>query len=822
MIGSLALATLRTRKAAFAGSFLALLCAAALVAACGVLLETGLRGGVPTERYAGTPVVVSADQNLHWTKHKKGKTKVKSKPLTERAWLDASVTERLRPVPGIAAVVPEVVFPATVLAPGHAPAWGHAWDSARLTPYTLREGRPPAAPNEVVLASHTGTRVGEVVTVQATGVPTRYRVVGMASGGPPSVFFSAAEARRLAGHEGKVTAIGVLPRPGTDVDALTRAVTVAVSGTGAKVYTGKERGTLEFRDATRARVMLVSLGGALGGTALLVAVLVVVGTFALSIQQRRREIAVLRAVAATPRQVRAMIGREALAVGLLASVPGAFAGLGIAFWLRSRFVDLGALPEALSLSLSPFPLIVAVATTTAAAWTAARLSSRRTARIRPTEAMADAAVEPVRTGVARTVAGLVALAGYVVLLVVLRGLDTEAAASPVTFLTVVVAAVAVALLGPWLTRAASALAAVPLRLSRGPGFLAAANTRAGARGLSSVVTPLVLAVAMTGTILFVQSTLGHAANEQARQGTTAEYALTGVAGVPRQAAEAAREVPGVGGVTEVVRTTLRVGQDKYPAQGITSPHGTLDLGVREGSLGHLTTGTVALSTTAAAHRNAKVGDAVTVTMGDGVKVTSRLVAVYERGLGFGDVTLPYDLVAAHVDRPLASTVLIRAEPSAHAGLERVVRDVPGLRLVDGDSVRARPADAAEANLVAMGLIIAFTAISLVNTLAMATGDRSRELAALRLAGATRRQVLRMLRWETLVLVATGVAVGTAVAFATLSSFAAGMVGTPLPYAPPLACLGIVAVVTVLALAATALPARVVLRANPADVVRARA
>ncbi|REE97746.1 ABC transporter permease [Thermomonospora umbrina] len=842
MIGSLALATLRTRKAAFAGSFLALLCAAALVAACGVLLETGLRGGVPTERYAGTPIVVAADQSLHWTKEKKGKTKVKSKPLTERARLDAAVADRLRAVPGIAAVVPEVTFPATVLERSSGDeVWGHAWDSARLTPFTLRAGRAPVAADEVVLGSTDGvrvtssggTRVGEQVTstdgvsvgaqvtIQATGVPGRYRVVGLADGGPESVFFSAAEARRLAGHDGKVTALGVLPRAGADTDALAEAVTAAVAGTGAEVYTGKERGALEFRDAEQARVMLISLGGALGGTSLLVAILVVVGTFALSIQQRQREIAVLRAVAATPRQIRKMIGREALAVGAAASVPGAFVGLGLAFWLRSRFVELGALPDTLDLSLSPFPVFAAVLATVAAAWTAARVSSRRTIRIRPTEALADAAVEPSRVGVFRTIAGLVALAAYIVLLVVLRGLNTEAAASPVTFLTVVLAAVAVALLGPWLTRAATAVLAAPLRLSRGPGFLAAANTRADARRLASVVTPMTLAVAMTGTILFVQTTMDHAADEQARAGTTAGYALTGVAGVPGPAADAARKVPGVGAVTEVVHTTLRVGRDKYPAQGIGPARGTLDLDVREGSLDHLAAGTVALSATAAERRDTRIGDSVTITMGDGVKVTARLVAVYERGLGFGDVTLPYELVAGHVDRPPADTVLIKADPSAHPALAEIARAMPGLRLLDGDALHARSSNAAEVNLVAMGLIIAFTAISLVNTLAMATGDRSRELAALRLAGTTRRQILRMLRWETLLLVLVGTVTGTAIAAATLSAFATGMAGTPVPYAPPLACLGLLAAVTAAALAATALPARVLLRADPADVIRAR-
>lgn len=147
-----ALQTVRDRKAGFLGAFVALLCAAALVTACGTLLETGLRGKIATERYAAAPVVVSADQNVHQTtvKEKKGKakTKHKAKPVAERAWLPASTVDAVRSVPGVERAVPELSFQAVPLvkAPGGAkPSYGHAWTSAALTPFTLTEGRAPRA-----------------------------------------------------------------------------------------------------------------------------------------------------------------------------------------------------------------------------------------------------------------------------------------------------------------------------------------------------------------------------------------------------------------------------------------------------------------------------------------------------------------------------------------------------------------------------------------------------------------------------------------------------------------------------------------------------
>lgn len=187
-----ALQTLRDRKAGFLGAFVALLCAAALVTACGTLLETGLRGKIGTERYAATPVLVSADQNVHETtvKEKKGKTKTKhkAKPVAERAWLPAATLEAVRAVPGVERAVPELTFQAVPLvrAPGEPrPSYGHAWTSAELTPFTLAGGRAPRDAGEVVidraLADRAALTPGSELTVQSTGEPKTYRVSGIAT-----------------------------------------------------------------------------------------------------------------------------------------------------------------------------------------------------------------------------------------------------------------------------------------------------------------------------------------------------------------------------------------------------------------------------------------------------------------------------------------------------------------------------------------------------------------------------------------------------------------------------------------------------------------
>ncbi|MFD3930765.1 FtsX-like permease family protein [Streptomyces sp. NPDC058614] len=838
-----ALKTVRARKGGFLGAFLALMCAAALITACGTLLETGLRGTIGTERYAAAPVVVSADQNVHQTtvKQKKGKTKVKhkAKPIAERAWLPDDLAARLSGVAGVDRVVPELTFLAQPLTPTGTveksrPAYGHAWDSAALTPYTLTTGTAPQADGDLVvdryLAERAHLKPGDRLTVQSTQSPRTYRVTGIATPTKAvhhqtSLFFSTAEARRLAAHPGQVTAFGVLPAKGTDTATLEQAVTKALNGTTAQVSAGDERGPVEFLDAAAARTRLISMGGAMGGTSLLVAVLVVVGTFALSVQQRHRELALLRAIAATQGQIRTLLGREALIVGAAAGTAGALAGLPLGSWLHSRFVAMGAVPATLQHTVSVFPFFAAIIATLLGAWAAARISSRRIARIRPAEALAEARTERTRPAWGRILAGLALLAGGTVLIVVLSFLCTEPASTPVTFLAVVVLATAVALLGPLLVRAAAAILAGPLRLSGPGGRLARANLRGNAARMASVVTPLTLLIGMTCTVLFVQPTLGDAARAQAREGIRADWVLAAQGpGVPAAAARQLRTHDDI--VTEVVRTTVRVGLDKYAAQGVT-PGGlarTWDPDVTAGSLNHLKSNTVAVSELAADQLDLKPGSTLKLTLGDGTPATLTVAAVYAKGLGFGDLTFAHDLIARHVDNPLATSVLV-STARTQTQLATTLREFPGVEVLApaaADSIQAERQQAnAEVNYLAMGLVLAFTAIAVVNTLAMSVSERVREFAMLRLAGATRRQVLRMLRTETLSVLLLATALGSGIALAVLTAFSIGMTGGAAPAVTPLVYAVVVAVAGLLALVATALPGRVALAPRPVTVAMAK-
>jgi putative ABC transport system permease protein len=395
----------------------------------------------------------------------------------------------------------------------------------------------------------------------------------------------------------------------------------------------------------------------------------------------------------------------------------------------------------------------------------------------------------------------------------------------VTFLAVVVLSTSVALLGPLLVKAATLVLGGPLRRTGPCGRLAVANVRGNATRMASVVTPLTLLIGMTCTVLFVQPTLGDAARAQVREGVRADWVVAsqgpgrpgrGRAPTPRTARRRHRSRPydRPGGPRQIR------GPRRHTRR--THPH----LGPRRHRriARPLTEHTAAVSELAADQLHLKPGSTLKLTLGDGTPATLTVVAVYARGLGFGDLTFAHDLVARHVDNPLASSVLV-STPRTQTQLATTLREFPGVQILApaaADSLQAQRQQAnAEVNYLAMGLVLAFTAIAVVNTLAMSVAERVREFALLRLAGATRRQVLRMLRTEALSVLSLATALGSGIALAVLTAFSVGMTGRAAPSVTPLVYVTVIAVAGTLALVATALPGRVALRVRAVTVATAR-
>jgi putative ABC transport system permease protein len=383
---------------------------------------------------------------------------------------------------------------------------------------------------------------------------------------------------------------------------------------------------------------------------------------------------------------------------------------------------------------------------------------------------------------------------------------------------------AIALLAPWINRAAARLLAPLLRTVWGnSGYLAAANLRANARGMVAVLTALVLSVGFGGTVWFLQDNLERQTVVQSRDGMLAQHALIGGAGLPAAAAARAREIPGVVAATGIRRTSVIVpGQleaQAVVAQGI-DPLGadqTLDLGVRSGSLADLRGSTIAVSTSQASTAGWHLGDDARLWLGDGTPVTLRIVAIYDRGWGFGDVTLAAETLTGHTATGLDDRLLIRTAPGAAVGenLADLAAAYPGSTVVDARQLTGELAEdvaiSAWLNKLLITVMVGYAALAAGNTMVMAALARGRELALLRLAGVTRRQVRRMVDAEQVGLLGTALTVGALIAGMTLVAVVHALTGTLVPYVPPMGWVIVLGGTTALALATTILPVSRLLR-----------
>ncbi|WP_092774958.1 FtsX-like permease family protein [Actinokineospora terrae] len=831
MVG-LAWQTMRTRLSGFVGAFLAVLCGTAVVAACGVLIESGLRAGVGPQRYAGADVVVGGEQTVR----PDGVDVLGGLPVAEQPTVDAGVVGRIAAIEGVRAAVGEVDFPATVITDrGPVPSRGHNWAAAVLAPFTLTEGEAPDGPDEVVLDAGVarGVAVGARVRVETPASSREYRVVGVASAPgvtrQAAVYFSEGQATALFGRPGRVHAIGVLG-DGVLGDGVAGRVEQAL-GEGFEVTTGAERGAVEFSDVGQARALLTAIAGSFGGVALLVMVFVVSSTLALSVAQRRREFALLRAVAATPRQVRALIGGETLLVAGVAAVLGGIGGLLVAGWLRDAFAVIGIVPADFELALGPIPVVAAVALGVGAARLAAYVAGRKPSRISPVEALGEAAIEPRGLGRARTVAGVLVTAAGVGAATVPLFLDSPVVAG-ISALSALVIVIGVGLLGPVVVGAAVRLVAAPLgRLSRVGGYLAAANSLANTRRLAAAITPIMLAVGFAVAQFFSQTTHTDAVRQQTEAATLADYAIAGPGLSPRVAAEA-RRVPGVAAATSVVRTqvftTTTMGENVDLEQGAAlgvdgdQVRGAVDLGTVTGDLAALTGDTVALSENQADWMDKRLGDPVPLYFGDGQFATPRLVATYTHHLAFGDFVLPADLARAHTTDAVDSSVLVRLAPSADAGAVSAALRALSPTITVGETVpTADPPQAFWVNLVAFAVILGYIVIAVGNTLVMTTAQRAREFAVLRMVGTTRRQVRQMMWLEAGLTGVIAAVIGTLIPAVPLVLLGIGLAGDPIPAGPVGVYLAVVGAAVLLALVTTAIPTRVALRTNPMTAISLR-
>ncbi|MFF2953978.1 FtsX-like permease family protein [Kitasatospora sp. NPDC057965] len=582
-------------------------------------------------------------------------------------------------------------------------------------------------------------------------------------------------------------------------------------------------------------VSLVAALGTAGGVSAFVSAFVVASTYSYAVARRRHELGLLRLAGATRAQVRRSVLAEALLLGAAASAAGCLLGrLGAPAFVR-WLSDVGMAPPGFTLAPAGWPLPAAFGTGLLVALAGVAVAARRAGRVGPLDALRTADLDTGVLTAGRLLTGL----GLLLTAAVLAG--TALATDPVdllhrkTYTTQPMWLIsAVGLLSPLLAPPLVRLLGrvVPLRLTGFAGRLVPAGAAAAVRRTGAVAAPVLVSVALTGSLAGALDTVAAARAAETRARTAADLVVVPAPGSGDALLGALRAVRGVAALSATAPTALGLVEPdgvtvRAEARMTADPAGLAALArlpLLAGSTAALDDGSLVLP---AEWGRTRVGERVPVVRTDGSRTTLRVAAVLRDGLGDnGLYVTAANAPGARVDR-----IEVRFSSFATGGADggRVTARVADVRAAArpyGATVLTReewltagaPTGTAWLRIaLVLGLALVYTGIALAGTLLMATADRRRELALLRLAGATRAQVVRLVTAESVLVTAVGAVLGCAVTAVQLGSMYAALavLRVPAPLVLPWCPVAVVAGGALLLAAGCAAPAAAwALRSRP--------
>lgn len=763
--------------------------------------------------------------------------------------LPAALLARVRAVPGVTAAEGTVRGDAALVgrdgkAVGDMPTVGVSVPSGRLLRFQVDSGRTPKGPTEAVLDSQLAKRekfkAGDAVTVlDHKSRPHRFTVVGLVDMGIDSdvsmrggVGFDTATAARMTGDK-TFTEI--------DVAGGSKAAVAAAVGPQYKTLTGQAL-TRELAKGNGADTQIIKSGLLIFGmVAMLVSSLVIYNTFAILIAQRMREMALLRCVGATRRQVFGGVLTEALAVGLAGSLLGLAAGLGLGAGALAVIGSLGTGMKFAGAALTVRTVVVALLVGVVVTVLSALLPARAATRVAPVAAL-RADLEPgsgrFRLGWLRTItAALFGLGGLA--LGVYGGFVMEkgeqamymVAVGGALFFLGVIAAMP-ALVRP-LGRAVGAL---PAKLGGVPARLAVANAQRAPRRTATTTIALTIGIGLMSLFAVIAASGTATATAKLDKHFPIDFQINSQFGapkdggaapsVPAELAARLRNLPQLGEVT-VSREAGRpkTGHAEVSVSTVTASSfgSVLKLVTDAGTVSAPKPGTLITDNETAKSNGYRVGQTVQL------KGDTGTLAVKVAGIFHGDVPLRGALVSETDFQRIsavknAQAVWAKAKPGvqvedARRAVEDATRAYPTVKVGSMAEMRAQFTNAVNTLLMIfgglLGLAIVIALFGIANTLSLSVVERTRESALLRALGLTRRQLRRMLSVEALVMsvigAITGIALGLAFGWIATSAMATETVFA-VPY---LQIVGFIVLAGVAGVVAALMPAR---RAAKASVV----
>lgn len=596
---------------------------------------------------------------------------------------------------------------------------------------------------------------------------------------------------------GTVDLIAVTADPGVSPGTLAHRIKDTLhGGAGYTIATGAARGDLGDPNLAIERSNGQALGGAVIPFLLMAALFALAATAALSVSLRRRRFALLRAVGATQGQIRRAVLAEqamlAVAGGIGGYLPGAALGV---LGVRALVVH-GMLPPGASASPSLWLALLACAIDLPVCLLSGLVAARRAGRTSPAQAVREVNAERRRAHPVRVLLGLVAAAGVIALNVISLHQSGPGAQAAIALPLLLAGMAACALLSPVLVMAVAA-AARPLRAAGPTVRLALAAIWVLPRRTASAVVPIAMAVGMIGAVAFSNTSVAHATGIQSARATTAGTILTSGGRVGRGLTPAllaqARALPGVRAAVGISPLPIAVTDPdlEYLSGAAISgePLGrVLNLGVEAGHLARLGAGQVAVSAIEASSGllGVHLGSKITVYLPDGTPYTATVSAIFTRSLALGDVLIPASVAASHTGTPPGFSQIL-VDGAGRARMAALASAHPGVYLADRQvynaQVRLNDAQNSFGDLLILGVIAVLAAVTMANTLAVATFERRSQVRLLARIGATRLQLAGMFGWQALFVTAVGIAAGVAVCAGALAAVTRAETGSPAAYIP---------------------------------------
>ncbi|MFE7398538.1 ABC transporter permease [Streptomyces sp. NPDC057557] len=677
-----------------------------------------------------------------------------------------------------------------------APTIAGNWTKNDLRSMEITSGHAPRGPTEVMIDADTADKhdlkIGdELRTIAATG-DINAKISGIATfkvtnPGAAIVYFDTVTAQtKLLGRPGVFSFISVTADSGVTDTQLKRHVATALGDTSAyKLQTQKEAAAAN-KDSMGSflDVMKYAMLG-FAGIALLVGIFLIVNTFSMLVAQRTREIGLMRAIGSSRKQVNRSVLIEALFLGIVGSVLGVGAGVGLAVGLMKLMGAMGMDLSTNDLTVAWTTPVVGLALGIIVTVVAAYIPARRAGKISPMAALRDAGTPADgRAGRVRAAIGLVlTLAGGAALLAATRA-DKSGEGSLFLGVGVVLTLIGFIVIGPLLAGfVVRVLSAVMLRMFGPVGRLAERNALRNPRRTGATGAALMIGLALVACLSVVGSSMVASATEELDKSVGADFIVQPAGGggalIVDQAAKSLKSVPDIEHFTDykVVGAKLTAPDGTTEDKGLAAVDPTYRDDVRRTTVsGKLADAygkdAMSVGETYATKHHVKVGDRLTVAFKGGETAKLKVAAItsddvnIDKGAMYINTTTAARYVPADA---LPDNMLMFAkaadgkEKEAYAALKDALVKYPQYEVQNQADFKQQLKDQIGQllnivyGLLALAIIVAV--LGVVNTLALSVVERTREIGLMRAIGLSRRQLRRMIRLESVVIAVFGALLG---------------------------------------------------------------